>query len=457
MATSWDATLVPGAGFPDATIEDFRRLRSEQFGVRVQMILNDQHIRPGFLKVNRAFAPHLVIFNSENWPPGSYREFEAKQFRHVIGAVDTAQFQPRSRAPRDTFVVGAQISKNPLPLIEAMDQLPSNCVVRFFGFDRSGIFGRASQALGARVEYVGPLLDDALAAYYGDLDVMVSTEESAGWANIVAEAMASGVPVVTTRAGTLSIARDGETALIVRDTEPTTLAASIVALMRNASLGETLARNARVTIEQYDWRIYAKQIAQLVRTFDGASHYTHAPELGLFGKATLEERTDGLEPLLDQAPTLHSILDVGGAEGVLSNLFLKRGAQRVDVWEREESRVTLGGKLFGTRNGFSIQQGDLNREFDLKRLEARAPVGGYDLTLYLGVHQHLATSERLKVLEKLLSLTSRQFALRTPAATEASENLMSRVQAAGFVLEYTAQPQRESFAGPLYVFQRART
>ena len=69
-AQRWDAVLVPGAGFPPATIESFTAFQAAQFGLRVQMILNDQHARARFLAVNTSFAPQLVIFNSEHWPDG---------------------------------------------------------------------------------------------------------------------------------------------------------------------------------------------------------------------------------------------------------------------------------------------------------------------------------------------------------------------------------------------------
>ena len=108
----WDGVLVPGAGFPPDTIKRFARFRDRRFGVRVQMVLNDQKVRSRFLAVNAAFDPDIVIFNSEAWPPGSYRDFSAMRFHHLIGAVDVIAFRFRAWSPApDRFVVGAQISK----------------------------------------------------------------------------------------------------------------------------------------------------------------------------------------------------------------------------------------------------------------------------------------------------------------------------------------------------------
>lgn len=266
---TWDATLIPGAGFPDETIKAFSQLRAQQFGIRVQMVLNDQHKRSNFLQVNAAFHPDLVIFNNEHWEPGSFGDFAAAQFHYLIGAVNTHLYRPSSRPTGDPrFVIGAQIAKNPLPLIEALESLPPDCVIRFFGFDRSGVVAAAAARCPNRIEYVGPCFDEGLAAYYRGLDAMVSTEERAGWANVVAEAMASGVAVVTTPAGTLSIAKNEETAIVIDQATPLALAQSLLRLKNDGQLRRRLVGAARAHIEHFDWQGYALRLLDLIRAFD---------------------------------------------------------------------------------------------------------------------------------------------------------------------------------------------
>ncbi|MFT3728718.1 MAG: glycosyltransferase family 4 protein [Terricaulis sp.] len=261
----WSAVLVPGAGFPDKVIESFARLSTANFGTRVQMILNDPHKTHRFLRVNAAFNPHLVLFNNPLWTPGSYSAFRAKHFHELIGAVDTTQFTPRGERQNNTrFIVGGQVSKNPAPLIDAMDLLPNDCALRLFGIDRTGVAPFASARLGNRFEYVGPLFGDQLASYYHGLDAVISTETTAGWANVVAEAMASGVPVVTTPAGTASIARHEVTAIVMDYPDPSRIAAAISRLKDDALLGARLAKSARQHIEAYNWRDYAAQFVELV-------------------------------------------------------------------------------------------------------------------------------------------------------------------------------------------------
>lgn len=451
--SEWDAVLIPGAGFPDETIAAFARFTGRQFGVRVQMILNDQHLRQRFLKVNDALRPHLVIFNNRHWPPGSYREFQACQFHHVIGAVDTGRFHPGERSRRSGgFVIGAQIAKNPGPLIEALRLLPQDCRLRFFGFDRRDALPGAPAE--ARIEYAGPLFDDELAEYYRGLDAMVSTEERAGWANVVAEAMASGVPVVTTRAGTLDIAAHEDTALTIEQATPQALAESLLRLKNDPAFAGAMAARARARIVRYDWDSYTDKLIGLVRDFDGAEHYAYAPEIGLFGRATPEERLEGLSPLLNAAHGFRSVLDVGAAEGLVASRFLASGAVCVDCWERDASRVETARRLFAHVPGFSIGAADLTREDDWLRIEERSPAAGYDLVLYLGVHQHLPPASALTALEKLLTLARDRVALRTPQAVFERDGLASFMSTAGFRQESAAAPGAQSFAGPLHIFRR---
>ena len=89
-----------------------------------------------------------------------------------------------------------------------------------------------------------------------------------------------------------------------------------------------------------------------------------------------------------------------------------------------------------------------------RAIRSRAPVEGYDLVLYLGVHQHLSPSVRRAVLERLLELTRDRLAVRMPSATFEGDQLGAFLEQAGFALEQTAAPREQSFAGPVHIFRR---
>lgn len=269
-ARTWDAIIIPGAGFAPAIMERFAEFVQPGFGLRIQMILKDQSRRDAFRQVNTVFAPDVVVFNNRHWPPGSYPEFRADAFHYLIGAVDSNLIRPLAtpRERREQFVIGAQLTKNPRPLVEALKLLPQEFVLRFFGHDRTKIARELAPLLeSGRVEVCGYLFDRDLIDYFHQLDVVVSTEINAGWANVVAEGMASGVPVVTTPAGTLEIAKHGETAIVVPEPTAELLAAAIMQLRDQPDLQRRLAANARAHIERYDWKTYSRELLALVPGF----------------------------------------------------------------------------------------------------------------------------------------------------------------------------------------------
>jgi len=90
-------------------------------------------------------------------------------------------------------------------------------------------------------------------------DIFVAAEKQTGWANTVAEAMASGIPVVTTRSGTLDLVIDRETGIFVKR-NVRSISRGIEELINSYELRLHLASNARKHVMQFDWRILASKI-----------------------------------------------------------------------------------------------------------------------------------------------------------------------------------------------------
>lgn len=90
-------------------------------------------------------------------------------------------------------------------------------------------------------------------------DIFVSAEKQTGWANTVAEAMASGIPVVATRGGTLDMLVDNETGLLVKR-KIRCIANGIEQLILSDDLRRKLAARGRSHIQQFDWKNLAVKI-----------------------------------------------------------------------------------------------------------------------------------------------------------------------------------------------------
>lgn len=268
-AVRWDAVMVPGAGFPEQTIEKLRVFKREKFGVRVQHILNDRSRAHWFKEVNQSFAPHIVIFNNLDWPAGSFMDLEADRFHVLLGAVDLQGFRPRAQRSHPLsegkWIVGGLAAKNPGPLVEALAELPHEVCLRLFGPDSHGLSTIHRHLIeSGRLELTGALHGEDLQNFYREVDCVVMTETFAGWANLVAESMASGVPAICTRHGTAPFAHHEQTALVLEEPNPKAIATAIGRLMNDAALCQRLTERARETISMFAWDNYARQMLGLI-------------------------------------------------------------------------------------------------------------------------------------------------------------------------------------------------
>jgi len=96
-------------------------------------------------------------------------------------------------------------------------------------------------------------------ALFHRADVFVAAEKRAGWANTVAEAMASGIPVVATKSGTMDMIIDQETGVFVRRNSRS-IYRGIEKLIKSCELRQKLSVNGRRHIEKFDWRILTDKI-----------------------------------------------------------------------------------------------------------------------------------------------------------------------------------------------------
>jgi len=456
----WDAVMVPGAGFPDETIDKFKALRSRNFGVRIQHILNDQTRRSGFLKVNATLAPHVVIFNNDQWPPGSFTDFQADRFHILIGAVDTVVFRPavyRSHPlTPGVWVVGGQASKNPEPLIEALNYLPPNVMLRLFGPDREELRERHENLImDGRLELVGQLHGDELPRYYHGVDCVVMTETFAGWSNLAAEAMASGVPVLCTPHGTAVFAQHEEEALVMPTPTPIAIADGVQRLMSGPSLCRHLAERGREVICGYSWENYARNLLHLIQ-YDGRRHYSFAPDLGLYGKWPVKERLAGLEYLLDRTHGM-TVADFGCAEGLVAEAFLQRGASCIHGFDLDAGRVDVALEISHARPDSCFRCADLSDWDVFKCSHGDVLKDAYDIILYLGIHHHLPAKKRLATLKGAVSLARRYLAIRTTPQLYESEAINAVVEVAGFIKIDSDDPSAPSHLGAVRIYERARS
>jgi glycosyltransferase involved in cell wall biosynthesis len=115
-----------------------------------------------------------------------------------------------------------------------------------------------------RIAVTGPV--ESLDPYWARASVYVLPMRGGGGTRFKAlEAMAAGLPIVSTPMGMEGIAADAG-AHYLGGTTPTELAAGIVRLLDDAALRDTLAEAAgRLVREQYDWRAVASRLLDVYR------------------------------------------------------------------------------------------------------------------------------------------------------------------------------------------------
>jgi glycosyltransferase involved in cell wall biosynthesis len=128
-------------------------------------------------------------------------------------------------------------------------------------------------AMGLRgtVRYLGMLLQDELRDYLATSDLYVFPTHAEGSARSAFEAMAAGLPVITTRECGLPL-RHGEDGWLVPRGDALALADSIERLLADQPLRESLGRTAQQRVaDHYRWSHYAAKLKDIYRDLLGVA------------------------------------------------------------------------------------------------------------------------------------------------------------------------------------------
>jgi glycosyltransferase involved in cell wall biosynthesis len=257
--------MLPGAGFPAEMIDRLNLFHSERFGIRVQHILNDRVRISAFKHANKMFQPHVVISNNRHWSLDDLSMFAASARYVLEGAVDVDGLAAAQRPrffERDSVVIGGLANKNPAPLLQLLRQM-ADVKLKLFGRLDSLPSGLEDLVEHKRLELLGALNEEGLRAFYADVDIVVHTDKYAGWANLAAEALAAGVPLICTRHGTLAFAEHERTALVVDEPTPAALVDAVGRLRSTPKLARRLAEAGSKRVRPYSWTSYASALLEL--------------------------------------------------------------------------------------------------------------------------------------------------------------------------------------------------
>ena len=113
-----------------------------------------------------------------------------------------------------------------------------------------------AQELGLRdaVEFAGRVENDDMARLYHASDLMVNPSLADNMPISILEALACGVPVVSTNVGGIPrIVEHGKTALLVPPQHPEAMAAAMLRVLNDQAMAATMRRAGSESVRQYTW------------------------------------------------------------------------------------------------------------------------------------------------------------------------------------------------------------
>jgi len=217
----------------------------------------------------KSFSAHTVVSELER-DKLLKRAPDAKI--HVIAnGVDTAAFaRPGSTASRRTllFVGSMDYHANSEAVLWFCREIWPRLAAEFPSLDFK-IVGRnppssVKDLASDRITVTGTV-DDVRPYYHEAFSVVVPLRVGGGTRLKILEAMAAGVPVISTRLGAEGIAAEDRKQILLADT-PADMAAAIRSLLTEPGLVSSLRDSARTLVESnYDWRVLGAKLAELYR------------------------------------------------------------------------------------------------------------------------------------------------------------------------------------------------
>ena len=241
--------------------------------------------RAGALLIgSRSFAAEVT--ENHGTPPG--------HFTIIPGAVNTNRFYPAKErigevgdVPHLLYHGRVDARKGVLDLLDAFAALSGRRDIRLtvsgIGPDSEAAAERSGDlGLDDRVDFSGYADYAAAPEVYRQADLFVSPTHAEGFSNTILEAMATGLPVVSTRAvGVVDCLRHKDNALLHEPGDVEGLTSSLEQMLDNHDLRRRLAEKALTEARTlYAWPTVARQIVDVYESLAGTRPNSDWPDPG---------------------------------------------------------------------------------------------------------------------------------------------------------------------------------
>jgi glycosyltransferase involved in cell wall biosynthesis len=235
---------------------------------------------PNRLKKNPKLCKMVFANAYQNVAPSGYlkQAFESAGFTNVIHIpnsieVDKYMFKQREKlAPKLLWVRAFASIYNPEMAVKVLAELQKsypNATLTMVGPDKDGSLETTkafANAINIQVHFTGKLTKEDWWKLASEHDIFINTTHFDNTPVSVMEAMALGLPVVTTNVGGIPfLLSNNQNALFVNDNDAKAMVESIQKLIENPEKAVFLANNARNFIAQMDWQVVKKRWTDLLQ------------------------------------------------------------------------------------------------------------------------------------------------------------------------------------------------
>ncbi|NMH29471.1 glycosyltransferase family 4 protein [Flavobacterium silvaticum] len=225
---------------------------------------------PKRLNKSPFFCRLLFNHSYRNIAPSGYliSIFQQKGFsdiKYIPNTIDIANYPFKKRSsvhPKLLWVRAISTIYNPVMALDVYEQLlkkfpgSSLCIV---GPDKNGYLPKVISHANKKnldVLFTGRLSKPEWISLSQEYDVFINTTRYDNMPVSVIEAMALGLPVVSTNVGGIPfLLKNEETALLVESEDVTAMANSISRLVENPEMCERMVVKGREMVDDFDWKI----------------------------------------------------------------------------------------------------------------------------------------------------------------------------------------------------------
>ena len=235
---------------------------------------------PNRLKKNPMLCRVLFSNAYKNVAPSGYlkQAFEKEGFKNVIHIPNTIEiekyeFKLRTELTPNLLWVRAFASiYNPKMAVKVLQQLQKqypSATLTMVGPDKDGSLQTTkdfAKSLGITVNFSGQLTKEEWWELASKHDIFINTTHFDNTPVSVMEAMALGLPVISTNVGGIPFLLTNEqNALLVPDNDITAMTNAVLDLLENKPKNNLLITNARTFIEQMDWKLVKQSWVSILK------------------------------------------------------------------------------------------------------------------------------------------------------------------------------------------------